>query len=215
VAVDDPADSSVVWHDIPSLPGYQLSDDLRVRSSRRCGWKTRAGGWHLLAVRVAGPGYAMFNARVDGRRKPAYLHRAVAEVKYGRRLRRGEIVRHLDDDRLNNSPDNIVIGDQKQNVDDYVRNGRNKTMGRRVPFCVAVAVARDAVGTEMRQNAIADKWGVTTATVSQIVRGDHWSRIGRSPLRAIGDGGRATKRGVAVPPPQGELGLPSRGRRST
>jgi len=37
------------------------------------------------------------------------LHRIVAEEKYGRSIEHNEQVHHLDGDRLNNHPDNIVI----------------------------------------------------------------------------------------------------------
>lgn len=39
----------------------------------------------------------------------AYEHRLVAEHKFGRRLKEGEKVHHIDGDRKNNNPDNIHI----------------------------------------------------------------------------------------------------------
>lgn len=64
---------------------------------------------------IASNGYAL--ARV-GRahhladvRGYAYEHRLVAESKLGRRLRAGEIVHHLDHDKLNNSPENLEVVD--------------------------------------------------------------------------------------------------------
>ncbi|WP_445243894.1 HNH endonuclease [Microcoleus sp. S13_B4] len=46
-----------------------------------------------------------------------YLHRVIAEqtmarsrpASYGRKLRPGEVVHHLDHDKTNNSPDNLVV----------------------------------------------------------------------------------------------------------
>lgn len=38
-----------------------------------------------------------------------YLHRIVAEQSIGRKLRRGEIVHHRDEDKLNNSPENLEV----------------------------------------------------------------------------------------------------------
>ena len=45
--------------------------------------------------------------RVDGRR--VYLHRLIAEQKEGRLLTPKEQVHHIDHDKLNNSPDNLVV----------------------------------------------------------------------------------------------------------
>jgi hypothetical protein len=38
-----------------------------------------------------------------------YLHRVVAEQTIGRKLRPGEVVHHLDHDKTNNSPENLVV----------------------------------------------------------------------------------------------------------
>jgi len=41
--------------------------------------------------------------------KVVYLHRVVAEQSIDRNLRPGEIVHHLDEDKSNNSPENLVV----------------------------------------------------------------------------------------------------------
>ncbi|MEG4576995.1 HNH endonuclease [Microcoleus sp. N3A4] len=41
--------------------------------------------------------------------KTVYLHRVVAEQNINRKLRTGEVVHHLDEDKSNNSPENLVI----------------------------------------------------------------------------------------------------------
>ncbi|MEG4047333.1 HNH endonuclease [Microcoleus sp. Pol17_C1] len=41
--------------------------------------------------------------------KTVYLHRVVAEQNINRKLRPGEVVHHLDEDKSNNLPENLVI----------------------------------------------------------------------------------------------------------
>ncbi|MEG4248680.1 HNH endonuclease [Microcoleus sp. Pol10D4] len=41
--------------------------------------------------------------------KTVYLHRMVAEQSINRKLNTGEVVHHLDEDKSNNSPENLVI----------------------------------------------------------------------------------------------------------
>lgn len=41
--------------------------------------------------------------------KVVYLHRIIAEQSIGRKLRVGEIVHHLDENKTNNSPENLVV----------------------------------------------------------------------------------------------------------
>lgn len=38
-----------------------------------------------------------------------HTHRIVAEEKLGRPLKKGEIVHHIDEDKRNNDPDNIIV----------------------------------------------------------------------------------------------------------
>lgn len=38
-----------------------------------------------------------------------FEHRRIAELKIGRKLRKGEIVHHIDGNKLNNNPDNLVV----------------------------------------------------------------------------------------------------------
>ncbi len=41
--------------------------------------------------------------------KTVYLHRIIAEQAIGRKLQPAEVVHHLDEDKTNNSPENLVI----------------------------------------------------------------------------------------------------------
>lgn len=41
--------------------------------------------------------------------KVVYLHRIIAEQTLGRSLKIGEIVHHLDEDKTNNLPENLVV----------------------------------------------------------------------------------------------------------
>lgn len=38
-----------------------------------------------------------------------YIHRIVAQEKIGRKLKSGEIVHHIDEDKTNNNPENLMV----------------------------------------------------------------------------------------------------------
>jgi hypothetical protein len=43
-------------------------------------------------------------------------HRVIAEQKLGRTLRKGEVVHHIDGDRLNNAPENLAVMTQAEHM---------------------------------------------------------------------------------------------------
>ena len=51
-----------------------------------------------------------------------YIHREVMEEKLGRKLKPGEIVHHIDENKLNNDPDNLELTN-------YVKHGRHHYKG--------------------------------------------------------------------------------------
>jgi HNH endonuclease len=58
----------------------------------------------------------------------AYEHRLVMEKKLGRRLRRNEVVHHLDENKRNNSPSNLEVMTKAQHVREHKpRLGTAKT----------------------------------------------------------------------------------------
>ena len=54
------------------------------------------------------------------------VHRALCEAFHGPPPFPGAKARHLDDDKLNNTPDNVQWGTQSENMLDAVRNGSNQ-----------------------------------------------------------------------------------------
>lgn len=62
---------------------------------------------------VASTGYVLVRVGIEHHladvRGYAYEHRLVAEGKIGRRLKRGEVVHHIDGVKTNNAPSNIEI----------------------------------------------------------------------------------------------------------
>jgi hypothetical protein len=62
--------------------------------------RTSNGAW------IAGGGYLMVE---DDNGKLIYYHRQVMEEKLGRKLLSTESVHHIDEDKLNNDPDNLEV----------------------------------------------------------------------------------------------------------
>ncbi|MDN5857893.1 MAG: NUMOD4 motif-containing HNH endonuclease [Pseudonocardia sp.] len=116
------------WRDIPSLPGYQASDDVRVRSVSRSivqvrpyGPVTRNLRGRILSTWVDPDGYPTVNVRD----RSWFVHALVAEAFHGPRPA-GLHVRHLDGDPANGTPANLRYGTPAENADDMLRHGRHR-----------------------------------------------------------------------------------------
>jgi hypothetical protein len=59
---------------------------------------------------ITSSGYLQFTAsKGNGAHAGTLLHKIIAEWKYGRKVRHGEHVHHIDRNKLNNSPNNLII----------------------------------------------------------------------------------------------------------
>lgn len=64
----------------------------------------------VSGLTLSAQGYLVFsNSSANGANAGRSLHVAVAEWVAGRRIKDGEVVHHLDEDKLNNHPDNLKI----------------------------------------------------------------------------------------------------------
>lgn len=114
------------WRDIPEWEGfYQASDLGRIRSVdrpvlTRWGQRVRPGR-DMVQHLTRAPGYACVKLSRDGRGVELLVHRLVALAFHGPCPDWAELCRHLDDDGLHNTPDNLAWGTRGENVADMVR----------------------------------------------------------------------------------------------
>lgn len=62
--------------------------------------------------------YFCFNVKYKGESYPLKIHQFFAYYKYGNKVLEHDCIRHLDEDSLNNSLDNIVLGSHSDNAFD-------------------------------------------------------------------------------------------------
>lgn len=111
---------------------HRLVDtDKRPPGSKTCGtfkcsqtWKSRSSATTRAAkLRGTGKGYVKLNGK--------YLHRAIAELMLGRKLRKGEIVHHKDENKKNADPLNIMVTTRKKHIEIH----RAKMLAKRKEKC--------------------------------------------------------------------------------
>lgn len=118
------------WLPVPNYPGYEVSDQGRVRSLDRIGrsrWGTpRTFKGHLLTPvlvgGVNGRRYCACTLYLDGHPKQVTIHTVVLETFVGPRPE-GMQGCHRDDDPTNNYLANLYWGTPKDNAQDKKANG--------------------------------------------------------------------------------------------
>lgn len=111
--------SAEEWRPIPLAPGYEASDQGRVRSFRR---GAPAGG-RLLALPTDQAGYHVVRIFHDGAWRPRRVHQLVLEAFIGPRPCGAAEIRHLNDVKDDNRLSNLAYGTTAENMRDRVANG--------------------------------------------------------------------------------------------
>lgn len=130
-----------IWKDIPHHEGYQVSNYGRVRS-----FKNNRHGLcdtsHILKTDINSNGYERVYLGCDHH---LLVHKLVANA-FISNPHNYPIVRHKDDNRLNNHADNLKWGTQSDNIQDAIEHGR---------FVNNIAIAKEAALRKQRKRVIA------------------------------------------------------------
>ncbi len=172
---------------IPDLPWYCIKADGTVftRRCRRC--TNVIGPWRVLSPgKLSKDDYLQVVVYVDnGFHKKIGIHILLLTAFVGPRpTSKWEtyVARHLDDNRLNNSLENLAWGTSKDNVYDSMKNGKSKwRFGSRHP-CAKV---NEEKVVEMRKlhkegfhhNEIAKMFGISTSTARAICHRISWIHV--------------------------------------
>lgn len=120
------------WRPVVGFEGYyEVSDRGRVRSLDRVGIGSRGRKTfrkgRILKPGIASNGYETVNLGVSEANLPHanhLVHRLVCRAFHGEPEAGRDVVRHLDDVRLNNKAANLSWGSPKENSQDAINNGR-------------------------------------------------------------------------------------------
>lgn len=82
----------------------------------------QAGALNIKKLRGTGVGYIKENGR--------HQHRVVMERKLGRKLRKGEIVHHIDHNKKNNHPSNLAVMTQAEHARSHMEQRIKNKNGR-------------------------------------------------------------------------------------
>lgn len=111
------------WLPVPHFPGYEASDDGRVRSLRR-------GRPRLLSVHVDRYGYHRVNVQHDGANRVVGVHRLVCSAFHGAPPSDLPEARHLNGNPADNAPGNLRWGTHADNMRDRLAHGTDRNASK-------------------------------------------------------------------------------------
>lgn len=171
------------WRPIPGFEGYEVSNQGRVRSWRVWGHVNSAPPTEprMLKPQVDKDGYAEVSLWGTGKStRPRGVHQLVYLAFHGA-ISDGLLVRHLDGNPVNNTPDNLALGTTRDNKRDSIEHGthvKGSDLWSAKLTETEVREMRALYSTGgISQKAIGRRYGIGQAQVSSIVRRESWAHI--------------------------------------
>lgn len=158
---------------------YEVSSLGRVRRAKN-GYRTWPG--RILKPIQHHKGYPVVSLTIEGEKIQEQIHVLVAEAFLGPRGG-GLQVNHIDGSFDNNVPENLEYVTSKQNAEHAVRGGKyrdgqrwRETCSRKLDISKAREI-RSLSKAGLSRADIAQKFGVSVATISFVLRDKIWKEI--------------------------------------
>lgn len=172
------------WKKIPSLGGlYEVSNLGRVRVGERLvvyrnGKRIIRRARELRPIAV-GDGYLAFNVCCGSRTTRVYVHRAVCEAFSGAG-RPGMHVNHMDGDKRNNRPSNLIWCTRSENMLHSCRVLGNCAGDGHYAAKLTASSVKEIVRLHesgLSDQELASRYLVTRSNITQIRLGYTWSSV--------------------------------------
>lgn len=178
VATEAPASvGEIEYREIEGYPDYRVGNDGSVYSHKR------GNEWRKLkpGIEKAGSYRAVHLVSLDNKsRKTFKVHRLVLEAFVGP-CPPGKEALHGDGNPGNNRLDNLRWGTRIENAADRVRHGRQvrgtKSHMSRLTENQVRWIRQDAKALPISKRALAEKYGITLATLLPILRRTNWKHV--------------------------------------
>lgn len=130
---------------------------------------------------IGSNGYAFVSFIIDSKRTSMIVHSVICNYFHGSKPQKGYVVRHLDGNKLNNIPNNLLWGTYSDNEADKRKHGRT-AMGEKQGSVKltdeAVRIIRASIPCGLWNSKDASQvFGVHHSTIESIARGEGWSHI--------------------------------------
>ena len=167
------------WKPVPVTPygdKYVISNLGRVKPITKSKFSSAKG--EFLKPGVGARGYGFVTFYHNGQSKQCAVHRLVALAFIGDPPKGKNKVCHLDDNKLNNVADNLVWGDNYDNMRHMIEH-RRSLVGSKNPRALldevkVLTIRRLYEAGGVSQASLAKEFGVHQTIISRVVRRQSW-----------------------------------------
>lgn len=158
---------------IEEFPKYRISNFGTVQSN----WTKK--GWITLKCSLSGPIGKKYKSVIlcdgNGIQKTIRIHILVARYFIGKKPKWAQVVRHLDNNRLNNHISNLAYGTYKDNEDDKISHGtwNTRITNAKLDYKKVEEIKIRYKNGE-KQKDLAKEYNVTRPTITRAINGSIW-----------------------------------------
>lgn len=169
------------WRDIHDFPGYQVSDMGNVRCNKGIGFASgKSVEWRKMTPTLAKRGYFQVGLYRGEKKKKAKIHRIVAETFIPNPENKPQVA-HSDGIKTNNRKSNLRWATSIENASDKAGHGTNMP-GSKNPMSVlseddVISIREKYTKGYGTQKELAKRFGVSEATVNNIVKKRNWKHV--------------------------------------
>jgi hypothetical protein len=169
----------MIWRDIPSLPGYQASDDGQIRSVDRVDSLGRQKTGQVLGQQISANGYAVVSIYFADRKRglPVLVHRLVCEAFHGPAPFLSACALHWRNDLSDNTPANVRWGSQAENMHDKMIDGTQTRGESHGPSRLTDDAVREIRKSAATSKELARQFDVHPETIRQVRIGRTWQHV--------------------------------------
>ena len=182
LGMGNPVPASIELREIPHTGGkYAAGSDGHIYCYSTARNNRQKPSPFQVAEAVGSNGYAFIGTLLSGTKKTRPVHSLILQAFAGPRPYVSSVSRHLDGDKLNNTPRNLLWGTQAENEADKRRHGRvaqgeRQGIAKLTDEAVRIIRASISLGLWDTENA-AKVFGVSQQHIAAIARGRGWQHV--------------------------------------
>ena len=162
---------------------YAISNTGNARSRRIPGSGKRFGHWRLLKPAINSAGYQTVVLCLHGKQTSHNIHNLVADAFLPPKGQTDTVVRHINDNKLDNRVENLARGTYSDNMADSIHNGKHVVPKGAAHYRAKLTedrvreIRRLYATGKFTQQELGLRFGVGDATISKIVRRKLWKHV--------------------------------------